>query len=122
MVGIYSKIKNVLDWTHNKAFKTVAPFIGKLGEAANSSAVRGIAALASPVLNGFMPGLGAGLNKGLDFLSYAGGIAKQAEDDYDAGMSLGDMGTKLMKGGYRSTPKKRTKINYNDKLKGLSNA
>jgi hypothetical protein len=113
MVGIYSKIKNGLSWLENKAFKKLAPLVGNIGDIANSGIVQGIAGLASPALDAFMPGLGMGLNKGLNFLGGLGGIAKQAEQDYDDGMSLGQMGSKLMRGGY-STAKKR------DNLKGLN--
>jgi hypothetical protein len=58
------------------------PILGKLGDLANSKFVRGAAGFASPLLNGFIPGLGSAIYKGLDYVSDYGSMAKNAADDY----------------------------------------
>jgi hypothetical protein len=82
MVGIYAKIKNGLNWLQDKAYTKVMPVLGKIGDLADSSLVRGAVGMISPALNGIVPGLGAIANQGLDWASKIGGMARNAADDY----------------------------------------
>jgi hypothetical protein len=84
MVGIYAKIKNGLNWLQDTAYKKALPFIGKLGDFAKSDLVKGVVGLAAPALNGIVPGLGAGVNAGLNYLGKFGDMANNAAADYAA--------------------------------------
>jgi hypothetical protein len=82
MVGIYSKIKNGLNWLKGKAAKYVAPVVGTLGDLANSEFVQGAAGFLNPFLNSAIPGLGTGISTGLSYLGKAGDIANGLAADY----------------------------------------
>jgi hypothetical protein len=82
MVGIYSKIKNGLNWLKGKAAKYVAPVVGQLGDLANSEFVQGAAGFLNPFLNSVAPGLGTGISTGLSYLGKAGDIANGLAADY----------------------------------------
>jgi hypothetical protein len=84
MVGIYAKIKNGLNWLQDKAYKNVMPIVGKIGDFAKSDLVKGAVGLISPALNGIVPGLGAGVSTGLDYLGRIGDMANNAAADYAA--------------------------------------
>ncbi|GHU24013.1 hypothetical protein FACS189472_17020 [Alphaproteobacteria bacterium] len=90
MVGIFNKIKNGLNWMKGKALKYVAPVIGKLGDFAQSDFVQGIRKLGAPMLDSVIPGLGTGINTGLDWLGKAGDVANGLSQDYqEQGDNLG---------------------------------
>ncbi|GHU18479.1 hypothetical protein FACS189472_06860 [Alphaproteobacteria bacterium] len=82
MVGIYAKIKNGLNWLKGMAAKYVAPVVCKLGDFADSDFVQGLAGVVTPALDMAIPGLGMGINKGLDWAGKAGAIAKGLSADY----------------------------------------
>jgi hypothetical protein len=82
MVGVYSKIKNGLNWLKGKAAKYVAPVVGTLGDIANSDFVQGAAGFLNPFLNSVAPGLGTGISTGLSYLGKAGDIANGLAEDY----------------------------------------
>ena len=83
MVGIYSKIKNGLNWLKGKAAKYVAPIVGTIGDFANSDLVQGAASFASPFLDTVVPGLGTGIKTGLSWMGKAGDVANGLAADYE---------------------------------------
>jgi hypothetical protein len=85
MVGIYAKIKNGLNWIKNKATENVLPWVSKIGDLANSKAVQGIMGFATPALNSFIPGLGTGIGKGLNFLGKLGGLSNNVNQHLKSG-------------------------------------
>ncbi|GHU18299.1 hypothetical protein FACS189472_06410 [Alphaproteobacteria bacterium] len=90
MVGIFNKIKNGLNWIKGKALKYVAPAIGKLGDFAQSEFFQGIRKFGAPALDAVIPGLGTGINTGLDWLGKAGDTANGLSQDYrDQGDDFG---------------------------------
>jgi hypothetical protein len=110
MVGIYNKIKNGLNWLKGKALKYVAPAIGKPGGFAQSDFVQGVSGFAQPILNSFVPGLGTGINKGLEWLGSAGDVANGLADDYkQQGDNFGfsDMYKNVTSGKYTKSKKKK---------------
>jgi hypothetical protein len=82
MVGIYAKIKNGLNHLKGAALKNVAPIVGTIGDIAQSDFMQGLAGMAGPVLDTFIPGLGMGINKGLSWIGKAGDIANGLTQDY----------------------------------------
>jgi hypothetical protein len=117
MVGIYNKIKNGLNWLKGKALKYVAPAIGKLGNFAQSDFVQGVSGFAQPILNTFVPGLGTGVSKGLEWLGGAGDIANGLAEDYQKqgdSFGFGDMYKNVTSGKY--TKSRKTKVPNGIKL------
>jgi hypothetical protein len=82
MVGIYNKIKNGLNWIKGKAAKYIAPIVSGFGDFASSDFVKGAARLLTPALDMAIPGLGTGINKGLEWAGKAGDVAKGLSEDY----------------------------------------
>jgi hypothetical protein len=110
MVGIYNKIKNGLNWLKGKALKYVAPAIGKLGDFAQSDFVQGVSGFAQPILDTFVPGLGSGINKGLNWLGGAGDVASGLAEDYAKqgdNLGFGDMYKNITSGKYTKSKKKK---------------
>jgi hypothetical protein len=81
MVGIYSKIKNGLNWLQNTPLKNILPILGKVGDVANSDLLNSLLTVATPALNTLVPGLGPGLGETRKFLGKGGTMANDVCDN-----------------------------------------
>jgi phage-related protein len=80
MVGIWSKIKNGLNWIKDKAVNTAIPVIGKINDIINSKAVSGAVNFAAPLLNSIYPALGTGIQAALPMVqNFSQSLNNQAQ-------------------------------------------
>jgi hypothetical protein len=109
MVGLISKVKkffsNLPEKIDKAAYKYALPFLGTVGDVANSSLVQAGVNFAAPWIDTVAPGWGTGLRIGTSVAGKVGDIANQSlQEDWGGNFGITDFAKNVVSGKYGTNP------------------